>query len=120
LEVDVDTVGVVQQRIRELQEQEKEYKQQLKRADVPKKRLVAEANQNLDLSLALFSRLRHSQVKSDFKTLQNCLEKAINRIVVKVSKTKQGRRHCYQLVGGEIYPQLSSPYTSDRSAPGLP
>ena len=51
---------------------------------------------------------------SDLQTLRECLERSIDRILVKVSKTKQGRRHRYRLLGGEIHPQVSSLYCSPR------
>ncbi len=52
------------------------------RLSCPKQRRVTEANRKLDAALALFSRLRHSLVRSDFKTLRDCLEKAIDKVVV--------------------------------------
>ena len=108
-------VGVVQQRIRDLQERQTQLKHELSQATVPKKRRLSEANRKFEAAISLFSRLQQSLVMSDVKTLRDCLEKAIDKIVVKVSKTKQGRRHRYQLLGGEIYPQVSSLYCSPRS-----
>ncbi len=116
LEVDTDMVNVVQQRIRDLQHKQEQLKQELTQTSVSKRRRVSEANRKLDAALALFSKLRHALVRSDFKTLRDCLEKTIDKIVVKVSKTKQGRRHRYHLLGGEIHPQVSSLYCSPRSA----
>jgi len=100
LEVDTDMVNLVQQRIRDLQQKQEQLKQELSQASVPRKQRVTEANRKLDAALTLFSKLRHSLVRSDFKTLRDCLEKTIDKVVVKVSKTKQGRRHRYQLLGG--------------------
>jgi site-specific DNA recombinase len=114
LEVDADMVNVVQQRIRDLQQDQEQLKRELSQTSVSKQRRVSEANRKLDAALALFSRLRHALVRSDFKTLRDCLEKTIDKIVVKVSKTKQGRRHRYHLLGGEIHPQVSSLYCSPR------
>jgi len=116
VEVDLDMVSVVQQRIRDLQERQTQLKHQLSQATVPKKRRLSEANQKFEAALSLFSRLQQSLIRSDFKTLRDCLEKTIDKIVVKVSKTKQGRRHRYQLLGGEIYPQVSSLYCSPSCA----
>ncbi|MCH7753223.1 MAG: hypothetical protein IH898_13865 [Planctomycetes bacterium] len=116
LEVDADMVNVVQQRIRDLQQKQEQLKKELSQTSVSKQRRVSEANRKLDAALALFSRLRHSLVRSDFKTLRDCLEKTIDKVVVKVSKTKQGRRHRYHLLGGEIFPQVSSLYCSPRCA----
>jgi hypothetical protein len=114
LEVDADMVNVVQQRIRDLQERQQQLTRELSQTSVSKQRRVSEANRKLDTALALFSKLRHSLVRSDFKTLRDCLEKTIDKIVVKVSKNKQGRRHRYSLLGGEIYPQVSSLYCPNR------
>ena len=108
VEVDADMLAIVQARIRDLQEKQEQLKRELSLASIPKKRRVSEANRKLDVALTLFSRLRHSLMRSDFKTLRDCLEKTIDKVVVKVSKTKQGRRHRYQLLGGEIHPQVSS------------
>ncbi len=116
LEVDADMVSIVQQRLRDLQQEQEQLKKELSQTSVSKQRRVSEANRKLDTALALLSRLRHSLVRSDVKTLRDCLEKTIDKIVVKVSKTKQGRRHRYQLLGGEIFPQVSSLYCSPRCA----
>ena len=109
-------VNIVQQRIRGLQQKQEQLKRELSQTSVSKQRRVSEANRKLDAALALFSSLRHALVRSDFKTLRDCLEKTIDKIVVKVSKTKQGRRHRYQLLGGEIHPQVSSLYCSPRTS----
>jgi len=114
LEVDTDMVNVVQHRIRDLQQDQEQLKKELSQTSVSKQRRVSEANRKLDAALALFSRLRHALVRSDFKTLRDCLEKTIDKVVVKVSKTKQGRRHRYHLLGGEIHPQVSSLYCPNR------
>ena len=109
-------VNVDQQRIRDLQQKQEQLKQELSQTSVSKQRRVSEANRKLDAVLALFSRLHHSLVRSDFKTLRDYLEKTTDKVVVKVSKTKQGRRHRYRLLGGEIFPQVSSLYCSNRCA----
>lgn len=109
-------VNVVQQRICDLQQEQEQLKRELSQTSVPKKLRVGEANRKLDTALALFSRLWNSLVRSDFKTLRDCLEKTIDKVVVKVSKTRQGRRHRYRLLGGEIYPQISSFYCSNKCA----
>jgi DNA repair exonuclease SbcCD ATPase subunit len=114
LEVDTDMVNVVQHRIRDLQQDQEQLKKELSQTSVSKQRRVSEANRKLDAALALFSRLRHALVRSDFKTLRDCLEKTIDKVVVKVSKTKQGRRHRYQPLGGEIYPQVCIVFGSTR------
>jgi len=67
-------------------------------------------------ALALFSRLRQFLVSPDFTTLRDCLEKTIDKVVVKVSMTKQGSRHRYLLLGGEIHPRVSSLFVLARSA----
>lgn len=83
LEVDTDMVSVVQQRIRDLQQKQEQLKQELSQTSVSKQRRVSEANRKLDAALALFSKLRHSLVRSDFKTLRQCLEKTIAKLAVR-------------------------------------
>jgi hypothetical protein len=116
VEVDIDMVGIVQERIRDLQQQQEQLKRELAQASMPKHRLVSEANRRFEAALALFSKLRQSLIRSDFKTLRDCLEKTIDKVIVKVSKTRQGRRNRYHLLGGEIHPQMCIVYGSTRSA----
>ena len=94
---------MVQQRIRPQRERQKRLKHELSQAIVPKKLGLRETNQKFEAALTLFARLQQSLVRSDFKTMRECLEKTIDKVLVKFSKTKQVRRHRYQLLGGEIY-----------------
>jgi len=76
--------SIVQERIRDLLQQQEQLKHELAQASVPKQRLVNEANRKFEAALALFSKLRQSLIRSDFKTLRDCLEKTIDKVVVKV------------------------------------
>ena len=74
---------------------QKEVRQQLTKADIPRSIWLPMRTKTPTRRSPLFFRLRHSLVKPDYKTLRNCLEKLIDRIVVKTSTTKQGQRYRY-------------------------
>jgi hypothetical protein len=82
-------VDIVQEWNRDLQRQHEQLKCELAQASKPKQRLVSKANRKFEAALALFSKLHQSLIRSDFKTLRDCLKKAIDKVVV--NSAKQGR-----------------------------
>jgi hypothetical protein len=73
---------------------------------VPQHRRLAEQDLNVDRAVELFSQLRTACQKANPVTLREFLRTAVEKVVIRVEKTRQGRRHCYRLRGGEIHMQL--------------
>ena len=57
----------------------------------------------IDRAIQLFSQLRETLRKADTVLLREFLRTAIDKIVVRVSKSKRGRQDRYHLLGGDIH-----------------
>ncbi|MEO2049951.1 MAG: hypothetical protein ABGX16_25615 [Pirellulales bacterium] len=75
----------------------------IKDASLPKNRQLAEQDEKVDRAVQLFSQLRETFLKADTVRLREFLRTAIEKIVVRVSKSKQGRKNRYHLLGGDIH-----------------
>ena len=106
VEVDSDMVRVVQERIRELQGERDRLKRELDAAKKPKRLVVAEFDRQVANFVKTISRLRQSWEKADAAKIREFLQSIIGKVVVQVRKHKHGRRHRYELLGGEIHLQL--------------
>ena len=106
VEVDKDMIPLVQDQIRTLQRRRDELKQELTSNGKPRKQLLAELNKQFDEAIKQFSELRRYFEKADFVKMRKLFQSVIERISIKVSKQKEGKRYRYTLLGGEIYFQL--------------
>jgi len=95
-----------EQVFRELKQQRRRLTAEIEAASVPQHRRLAEQDQNVDRAVELFSQLRTACQKANPVTLREFLRTTVEKVVIRVEKTRQGRRHCYRLLGGEIHMQL--------------
>jgi hypothetical protein len=89
--------------LRELKSEQRQLTSAIKDANLPKKQMRAEQDQKVDRAIQLFSQLRETLLKADTVRLREFLRTAIDKIVVRVAKSKQGRRNSYRLLGGDIH-----------------
>ena len=92
-----------EQVLRELKSEQQQLNLAIKDASLPKKRLQAEQDHKVDRAIQLFSQLRETLLKADTVRLRELLRTAIENIVVRVAKSKQGRKNRYHLLGGDIH-----------------
>ena len=95
-----------EQVFRELKQQQRRLTTEIEAASVPQHRQLAEQDRNVDRAIELFSILRTTCQKANPVMLREFLRKAVEKVVIRVQKSRQGRRHCYRLLGGEIHMQL--------------
>ena len=77
-------------------------------AAVPKQRQLADQEQQMDRAIELFSKLRATCRMANPVMLREFLGKAIEKVVIRVDKSREGRRHRYRLLGGDIHMQLNN------------
>ncbi len=92
-----------EQVLRELKSEQQRLTAAIKAAGLPVKQLKTEQDQKVDKAIQLFSQLRQSLLKADTVRLREFLRTAIDKIVVRVAKSRQGRRNSYRLLGGDIH-----------------
>jgi len=92
-----------EQVLRELKSEQQHLTTEIKAASVPKKQMRAEQDQKVDGAIQLFSQLRETLLRADTVLLREFLRTAIDKIVVRVSKSKRGRKNRYHLLGGDIH-----------------
>ncbi len=95
-----------EQIFRELKSQQRLLTAEIKAASVPQKDRLAEQDQKVDRAMQLFSQLRSSLLNADTVKLREFLRTAIDKIIIRVAKTRQGRRDSYRLLGGDIHMQV--------------
>jgi len=89
--------------LRELKSEQQRLTTAIKAASSPKMQLRVEQDQKVDRAIQLFSQLRQSLLKADTVRLREFLRTAIDKIVVRVAKSRKGRRNSYRLLGGDIH-----------------
>jgi CO dehydrogenase/acetyl-CoA synthase delta subunit len=114
VEVDKDMVPLVQEQIRELQGCQDELKKDWTASGKPRKQLMSELNKQFDEAIKQFSQLRQYFEDADFAKLRQLFQALIDKVTIKVSKRKEGKRHRYTLLGGEIHLHLLEVSNSTR------
>lgn len=102
VEVDPDMIGVVQDHIRELQDQASALKAQLKLAETPEKRLIADHESRVKTALASVDRLRDVVRGGDRRLAREFLSEAVECVEVRFHSEKHGSRWFSHLEGGAI------------------
>ena len=103
---DADLRPEYEQVFRELKSQQRRLTSEIQAASVPQKDRLAEQDQKVDQAIQLFSQLRSSLLNADTVKLREFLRTAIDKIIIRVAKSRQGRRDSYRLLGGDIHMQV--------------
>ena len=96
-------VSVVQEQIRAIQSRKDELENDLSANGKPRKQLLSELNKRFDEAIEQFTQLRRYMEKAELAKLRQIFQEVIEKISIKVSKRKEGKRHRYTLLGGKIH-----------------
>ena len=102
VEVDVDLLPIVQEHLRELQNQQDRLQADLATASTPRSRLLANCNRMVERALESITRLQDVFRGGDRETVRKCLREAVHRVNLWTTQEKRGRRHFYHLERGVI------------------
>jgi site-specific DNA recombinase len=103
---DADLRSEFEQVFRELKLQQRRLAAEVAAAAVPQESQLAEQDQKVDRAIELFLQLRTTCQQANPIMLREFLRKAVEKVVIRVQKTRQGRRDRYHLLGGDIHMQL--------------
>jgi hypothetical protein len=102
VEVDTDLLPIVQERLRELQDQQDRLQVDLDAVATPRSRLIADCDRMVERALEGVTRLGDVYRNGDPEAVRQCLEKAIHRVDLWTHQEKRGRKHFYYLDRGVI------------------
>ncbi len=91
---------------RELKSQQRKLQAEIKTARVPQTQRLAETDEKVDRAIALFSSLRDTCRQANPVKLREFLRQAIEKVVIRVEKTRQGRKDRFHLLDGDIHMQV--------------
>ena len=105
-----------EQVFRELKLEHRQLVTEIEAAAVPQQHQLADQQEKVDRATALFSKLRATCRMANPTMLRDFSGHAIEKIVIHIDKSQQGRRHRYRLLGGDIHMQLNKLGLTTRCA----
>ena len=102
VKVDADMLPLVQEQLRELQDQQDCLQADLKAAATPRNRLISNCDQMIEKALGGVTRLQDVVRNGDRELVRDCLNEAVHRVDLWTVQEKRGTRHFYHLQRGAI------------------